>query len=152
MPRHSRSSDGSRPSAPVGSVRRLSISTQLDSKAEAAVTNLPTPPLTPDPLSTDLAAPQTVLASQAKPPTHQEIGYKLVQVSQPKDAVLGPDLVGEFIQTIKDTTPSDFNAALLSLIATRPEGGGTLEYYRRNLQPNTPAIIITQYQAIFTST
>ena len=75
--------------------------------------NLPTPPLTPDPLSTDLVAPQTVLASQAKSPTHQEIGYKLVQVSQSKDAVLGPDLVGEFIQTIKDPTPSDFNAALL---------------------------------------
>ena len=69
--RHSRSRDDSRPSAPVGSVRRLSISTQLDSKAEAAEANLPTPPLTPDPLSTDLAAPQTVLASQ-------EIGYKLV--------------------------------------------------------------------------
>ena len=95
---------------------------QLDSKAEAAVANLPTPPLTPDPLPTDLAAPQTLLASQAKSPTHQEIGYKLVQVSQPKDAVLGPDLVGDFIPTIKDRTPSDFNAALLSLIATRPEG------------------------------
>ena len=57
---------------------------QLDSKAEAIVANLPTPLLTPDPLSTDLAAPQTVFASQAKSPTHQEFGYKLVQGLNPE--------------------------------------------------------------------
>jgi pentatricopeptide repeat protein len=142
--RNSTSSEVSRPSSPVGSVRRLSISAQNDRKAEAAVADLPTPPLTPERLSTDPAAPQTVLPPQAKSPVHQEIVYKLVQVSQTKDALLAADLVREFIQTIKDPTPSDFNVALLALISTRPEGEPLniiVETYnamlQRSLSPNT---------------
>ena len=141
--RNSISSEVSRPSSPVGSIRRLSISVQNDSKAEAAVADLPTPPLTPEGLSTDPAAPQTVLPPQAKPPIQQEIVYKLVQVSRTKDALLAADLVREFIQTIEDPTPSDFNTALLALIATRPEGeplNVIIETYNamllRSLSPN----------------